>query len=186
VAPEATLRRSEHGLAPEGDGWYVLNLRDAEWRHAQGRGAVCVVADDFEGRRRATAQLGFNPFVLQPGEPMSMYHREVDQEAFLVVAGEAVLIVEGLERRLGTWDFVHCPPRTRHVAVGGGTGPCLVIAVGARAHAEEPRGLAFPVDDVAARYSASVEKDTSDGGEAYSAVPPREPTAYREGWLPEQ
>ncbi len=49
-SPDAESR-FHHGLLPTGDG-YVLDMRDAEWRHAGGRGAVCVVADDFEGRRR--------------------------------------------------------------------------------------------------------------------------------------
>ena len=76
-------------------------MRDAEWRHAQGRGAVCVVGDDFEGWRRDADQLGVNPFVLHPGEPMAMYHWEADQEAFLVVSGDAVLIVEARSSRSG-------------------------------------------------------------------------------------
>ena len=76
MVPESKLAKTEHGLAPEGGGWYVLNMRDAEWRHADGRGAVCVVADDFEGWRRDADQLGVNPFVLMPGEPMAMYHGE--------------------------------------------------------------------------------------------------------------
>jgi uncharacterized cupin superfamily protein len=156
-------------------------MRDAEWRHAEGRGAVCVIADDFEGRRRNSAQYGVNPFVLQPGEPMAMYHWEADAESFLVVAGEAVLVIEGEERRLRAWDFVHCPPHTKHVIVGAGTGPCFVIAVGARAH----DALGFTVEDAAKRYGASVGEETRDGGAAYASVPPREPTAYREGWLPE-
>jgi uncharacterized cupin superfamily protein len=167
-----------------GDGWFVLNMRDAEWRHAAGRGAVCVVLDDFEGERRAL-QLGVNAFVLEPGEPMAMYHWEADQEDFLVVSGEAVLVVEGGERPLRTWDFLHCPPNTRHVIVGSGSGPCLVIAVGARAHDGQPNSLGFPVDEVASRHGASVEADTMDGGAAYATVPPREPTGYRDGWLPE-
>src|SRR5712691_5979792 len=55
-----------------------------------------------------------NPFVLRPAaEPMAMYHWEADQEAFLVVSGEAVLIIEGEERQLRAWDFVHCPPNTK-------------------------------------------------------------------------
>ena len=108
MVPEAKLEETEHGLAPRGDGWYVLNMRDAEWRHADGRGAVCLVGDDFEGWRRFD-QLGVNPFVLMPGEPMSMYHWEADQEGFLVVSGEALLIVEGEERPLRAWDFVHAP-----------------------------------------------------------------------------
>ena len=182
--PEAHLERTEHGLASTGGGWYVLNMRDAKWRHADGRGAVCVVSDDFEGWRRDSDQYGLNPFVLLPGEPMAMYHREADQEDFLVVSGEAVLIVEGEERPLRAWDLVHCPPGTGHVIVGAGSDPCLVIAAGARAHDGDPGALVFPREDVARRHGASVETDTTDGGEAYASVPPREPTAYREGWLP--
>jgi uncharacterized cupin superfamily protein len=180
----APLEQTEHGLAPTGAGWYVLNMREAEWRHAEGRGAVCVVADDFEGQRRDSAQFGINPFVLEPGEPMAMYHWEADQEDFLVVAGEALLVVEGEERRLRAWDFVHCPPHTKHVVVGAGNGPCLVIAIGARAHDGQPDSLGFTVDEVAKDHRASVERDTSDGSAAYASVPSREPTAYRDGWLP--
>jgi uncharacterized cupin superfamily protein len=185
VIPEAKLNQTEHGLVPEGNGWYVVNMRDAEWRHAEGRGAVCVVGDDFEGWRRESDQLNVNPFVLQPGEPMALYHWEADQEGFLVVSGEALLVVEGEERALRAWDFVHCPPHTRHVIVGAGNGPCLVIAVGSREHDGQPDSLGFPVDEVAKRHRASVEEDTLDGGAAYANVPPREPTAYRDGWLPE-
>src|SRR5687768_11758389 len=180
MVPESKLEKTEHGLVPNGEGWFVLNLRDAEWRHVDGRGAVCVALDDFEGWRQ-DIQLGVNPFVLRPGEPMAMYHWEADQEAFLVVSGEAVLIVEGGERPLRQWDFVHCPPNTKHVIVGAGNGPCLVIAVGARVH----DSLGFPADEVARRYGASVEEDTTDGGVAYASVPGREPTAYRDGWLPD-
>jgi uncharacterized cupin superfamily protein len=179
VVPEATPEQTEHGLVPKSGGWYVLDLRDAVWRHADGRGAVCLAVDDFEGRRQAV-ELGVNPFVLMPGEPMAMYHWETDQEDFLVVSGEATLIVEGEERPLRTWDFVHCPPDTRHVIVGAGSGPCVVIAVGAREH----DGLGFPADDVAKRHGASVEEGTLDGGVAYGPLPPRRRTAYRDGWLP--
>ena len=180
MVPEAKLAQTEDGLVPAGDGWFTLNLRDAAWRHVDGRGAVCVALDDFEGERRAL-QFGVNPFVLQPGEPMSMYHWEADQEAFLVVSGEAVLVVEGEERQLRTWDFVHCPPHTRHVIVGAGTGSCVVIAVGARERDE----LGFPVDEIAKRHGAGVEEETADGGTAYETVPGRESTGYRDGWLPE-
>jgi uncharacterized cupin superfamily protein len=185
VVPQSNLAKTEHGLVPEGEGWYVINMRDAEWRHADGRGAVCVVGDDFEGWRRESDQLNVNPFVLMPGEPMARYHWEADQEDFLVVSGEAVLIVEGEERALRAWDFVHCPPGTRHVLVGAGSGPCLVVAVGSREHDGQPDSLGFPEDEVAKRHGASVEEDTLEGGAAYADVPPREPTAYREGWLPD-
>ena len=144
-----------------------------------------VVSDDFEGWRRETDQLGVNPFVLMPGEPNAVYHWEADQEDFLVVSGEAVLIVEGEERHLCAWDFVHCPPRTKHVIVGAGSGPCLVIAVGARAHDGQPDSIGFTVDEIAKRHGASVDEDTVDGDTAYASLPPRKPTAYRDGWLPE-
>jgi uncharacterized cupin superfamily protein len=163
--------------------WYVLNVREAEWRHAEGRGAVCLAHDDFENERRSD-QLGVNLFVLGPGEPMAMYHWEADQEDFLVLSGEAVLVVEGEERPLRAWDFVHCPPNTRHVIVGAGSAPCIVIAISAREHSEEAGSLGFPADEVARRYGASVAEDTMDGGAAYSSVPPRERTPYRDGWLP--
>jgi mannose-6-phosphate isomerase-like protein (cupin superfamily) len=185
MVPEASLDQTEHGLTAGDEGWYVLNMREAEWRHAAGRGAVCVVADDFEGRRRESAQLGVNAFVLQPGEPMAMYHWEADAEDFLVVAGRALLVIDGEERPLRTWDFVHCPPYTKHVIVGVGSGPCLVVAVGARTHDGEPSSLGFAADETARRHGASVEEDTLDGGVAYASVPPRDPTAYRDGWLPE-
>ncbi len=180
MVAESKLEKTQHGLVPRGEGWFVLNMRDAEWRHVDGRGAVCVVGDDFEGERQFE-QLGVNPFVLRPGEPMAMYHWEGDQEGFLVVSGEAVLVVEGEERQLHAWDFVHCPPSTKHVIVGAGSGPCLVIAVGAR----ERDTLGFTVDEVAKRHGASVEEDTLDPGVAYAPVPRRQPTAYRDGWLPE-
>ena len=183
MVAESRPQEGAHGLAPDAAGWFVLNLREAEWRHAEGRGAVCIALDDFEGERRAD-QVGVNVFVLGPGEPMAMYHWEADQEDCLVVAGEAVLIVEGEERPLRAWDFFHCPPQTKHVIVGAGTGPCLVIAVGARERSTAPGSLGFPVDEVAKRHGASVAEDTMDGGAAYSSVPEREPTAYRDGWLP--
>ncbi len=174
------MDQTEHGLVPNSGGWYVVNLRDAEWRHAEGRGAVCIALDDFEGERQ-DVQFGVNPFVLMPGDAMAMYHWEADQEAILVVAGEATLVVEGEERPLRAWDFVHSPPGTKHVLVGAGSGPCVVIAVGAREHDE----LGFPVDEVAQRHGAGVDEETTDGGAAYASVPPRQPTAYRDGWLPE-
>jgi uncharacterized cupin superfamily protein len=180
MAPESKLEKTEHGLVPKGEGWFVLNMRDAVWRHVDGRGAVSVIADDFEGERQFE-QIGVNPFVLSPGEPMAMYHWEADQEDFLVVSGEAVLIIEGEERQLRAWDFVHCPPSTKHVIIGAGSGLCLVIAVGGR----QRDSLGFTVDEAAKRHGASVAEDTTDGGVAYASVPRREPTAYRDGWLPE-
>ena len=184
MIPESRLEKTEHGLVPKGEGWFVLNMRDAVWRYVDGRGAVCVVGDDFENERQFE-QLGVNAFVLGPGEPMAMYHWEADQEGFLVLAGEAVLIIEGEERQLRAWDFVHCPPNTKHVIIGAGSGPCLVIAVGARERSTGPDWGGYTVDEVAKRHGVSVEEDTPDPDVAYAPFPRRERTAYRDGWLPE-
>jgi uncharacterized cupin superfamily protein len=180
VVPEARLEQTEHGLVPTAEGWFVLNARDAQWRHAEGWSAVC----DFEADV-PFAQLGVSPFVVRPGEPMSMYHWEADQEDFLVVSGEAVLIIEGEERPLRAWDFVHCPPNVSHTIVGAGDGPCVVIAVGAREHQDSPDWGGYPVDGTALRHGAGVEEETNDARLAYSTGPLRQPTSYREGWLPE-
>jgi uncharacterized cupin superfamily protein len=179
MVPEAKLKSTEQGLVPEGEGWFVLNARDARWRHADGRSAVCDLEGDMDFK-----QLGLNPFVVGPGEPMSMYHWEADQEDFLVVSGEAVLIAEGEERPLRQWDFVHCPPQMKHVIVGAGDGPCVVIAVGARQHQNGPDWGGYTVDEAAAKYGASVDEDTNDSEVAYSKVNHRKPVAFREEWLP--
>jgi uncharacterized cupin superfamily protein len=179
VVPEAKLKETELGLVPEGEGWFVVNARDVPWRHAEGRGAVCLLEGDVDFK-----QLGVNPFVLAPGEPMAMYHWEADQEDFLVVSGEAILIADGEERPLRAWDFVHCPPKVNHVIVGAGVGPCVVIAIGAREHEHDPDWGGYSVDETAAKYGASVDEETSEPEQAYSKVTHRQPTRFREEWLP--
>jgi uncharacterized cupin superfamily protein len=179
MVPEAPLEPTEHGLAPRGDGWFVLNAREARWYHGPGRSAVCELEGEPE-----FPQLGINLSVLGPGEPMAMYHWEADQEDFLVLAGEALLIVEGLERPLRQWDFVHCPAGTKHVIVGAGEAPCLMLAVGARDRSTGPDWGGYTVDEAALRHGAGVEHETTEPDEAYSQFARRKPTRYREGWLP--
>jgi uncharacterized cupin superfamily protein len=178
MVPEAPLEQTEHGLAPKGEGWFVLNAREAGWRSAEGRGAV----SDFEGETEFP-QVGINIFVLGPGDPMSMYHWEADQEDFLMLEGDALLIVEGEERPLRQWDFVHCPAETKHVVVGAGEGGCVVLAVGARDRSTGPDWGGYTVDEVALKHKAGVEQETTDAEQAYSPVPRRQPTRYSDGWL---
>ncbi|TMK73698.1 MAG: cupin domain-containing protein [Actinobacteria bacterium] len=155
MVPEATL---EDGV-PRTDGWFVVNARDARWQHNE-MGWYC----NFEGDDGVRfEQLGINLNVLPPGSPMAMYHEEPGQEDFLVLRGECVLIVEGEERPLRQWDFVHCPPQTKHTIVGAGSGPSLVLAVGAR------KGNAtYPYDETAARYGAGVESEGQHPRDAYA------------------
>ena len=179
MVPEAPLEPTDEGLVPKGEGWFVLNAKDARWYHADGRSSFC----DFEGETDFP-QLGFNVSVLNPGEPMAMYHWEADQEDFLVLSGEALLLVEGEERPLRAWDFVHCPPETKHVIVGAGDGPCVVLAVGARERSVgRPDWGGYSVDETALRHGAGVEGETSDPAVAYARFERRRPTAYRPEWL---
>jgi uncharacterized cupin superfamily protein len=190
MVPEAPFERTEHGPIPAGAGWFVLNARDARWFDTPGAGKEPTLqgSGDFP-------QLGLGLNVLEPGAPMAMYHWETDQEDFLVLAGEALLIIEGEERPLRQWDFVHCPPGTQHVIVGAGNAPCVVFAVGAlENHTTGSRvdGTlegrddwgAYKVDEAALRHGAGVEEETDDASVAYARFPESEPTRYRDGWLP--
>jgi glyoxylate utilization-related uncharacterized protein len=110
-----------------------------------------------------------------------MYHRERGQEDFLVVSGECMLVIEGEERHLKAWDFVHCPPWTEHVFVGAGEGPCAIVMVGSRAEGFE---VVYAVNEIAAKYGASVIEETSTPDDAYARWGPEERTRYLDGWLP--
>ena len=178
MVSEARLESTEHGLVPKGDGWFGLNAREALWRHGPERSAVC----EFEGDP-GFSQLGINVNVLAPGEAMGMYHWEADQEDFLVLAGEALLIVEGVERPLRRWDLVHCPARTKHVIVGAAA-PCLVLAVGARDHSTGADWGGYTVDEAALRHDAGVEQETTDPKQAYARFRRRKPTRCLADWLP--
>ena len=174
----AALRETRFGLAPDGEGWFVVNARKARWRDWGPLGANC----DFEGKR-PFRQLGVNLNRLQPGEAMGLYHRERHQEGFLVLAGQCLLLVEGSERPLRTWDFFHCPGGTAHIIVGAGDGPSLVLACGARGGR---KGLEYLVDETALRHGAGVEEPTGKFAEAYAPFP--HPTRVRCGadWLPDR
>jgi uncharacterized cupin superfamily protein len=180
MVPEARMEDSDAGRVRVEDGWFVLNARDARWWAAEGRGAY----SNFEGAVEF-AQVGIHLVTLAPGDAMSMYHWEADQEDFLVLSGEALLIVEGEERPLRQWDFVHCPPETKHTIVGAGSGQCLVLAVGARDRSVGPDWGGYTVDEAALEHGAGVTEDTTEADEAYASVAKREPTGYREGWLPD-
>ena len=183
MVSESKLEKTEAGLVAAGAGWFVLNARDARWVHREGRGAVLPFTGwwEEEAAEAYFPQFGVNLFVLAPGELMSMYHGEEAQEDFLVLSGRCVLLIEGEERPLAQWDFVHCPAWTEHTIVGAGEAPCVVLAVGSRG----ADGIRFPVDEAALKHGASAERDTTDGSEAYARFQPGRETPYREGWLPE-
>ena len=165
TVPEAPLEDSGSGLEPAGDGWFVVNVRDAQWLTSeQGEKKPSGSECRFESGKFWFRQLGFRLHVLEPGEPNGLYHSESQQEAFLVLSGECRLLVEGEERLLGPWDFFHSPAGTEHIFLGAGDGPCVIFMAGARS---EDTQLHYPVSEFAARYDASVAEETSDPDEAY-------------------
>ncbi len=159
MVQEAPLEQTESGLVPKGEGWFVVNAKEARWLEHKAFGSGTT----FEGEPEFQ-QLGINIGVLEPGQPACLYHRENAQEDFLVLFGECVLLIEGEERALKAWDFVHCPPWTDHVLVGAGSGPCAILAVGARGNEE----IVYPVSDLARRHGAGAEQETPDPKEAYA------------------
>jgi uncharacterized cupin superfamily protein len=162
---EAKLADFGSGLSPVTEGWFVVNVGDAEWWNSARRGARCAFDNEYGDPPVEFAQLGINVTVLEPGET-GLYHAEENQEAFLILSGECELLVEDEQRRLRPWDFVHCPPSTEHAFVGAGEMPCVILMVGSRSSA----GVRYPVSELAARHGASVAEKTSDWRKAYATV----------------
>jgi uncharacterized cupin superfamily protein len=162
---EARLEPTPEGLKPAEDGWFILNARECRWWGSEKFGAVA----DLQGAQRF-AQVGVNLRLLQPGQPNCYYHQESDQEDFLVLSGECLVVIEGQERPLKAWDFVHCPPGTAHVFVGAGSGPCLILMLGARSASPE---IVYPVEPAALRHGAGVQVQADSPKQAYAGLTPR-------------
>ena len=165
---EAKIETTETGLHPADDGWFILNLGDIGWWTLEGGGIWC----SFESPHAPSALLGIGVHILRPGETPGFYHRETNQEGFLVLRGECIAVVEGQERRMGPWDYLHCPPGTDHITVGAGEEPCAILMVGTRSPDAE---IVYSANPAAARHGASVETETSDAREAYTDRPPIRP-----------
>ncbi|WP_026909651.1 cupin domain-containing protein [Patulibacter minatonensis] len=163
--PEARILDTEHGRVPADGGWWAMNVGDLAWRTVEGTGAWCV----FESPDARSATLGIGVHVLWPRDTPGKYHAEDQQEGFLVLEGRCIAIVEGQERRLGRWDYLHCPPGTAHITVGAEGGPCAILMVGTRGPDEHTRYL---TDPAAARHGAAVDVETDSSAEAYAGRPP--------------
>lgn len=133
----------------------------------------------FEGDVRFT-ELGIGFHVIWPGQPNALYHAESAQENFLVLSGECLLLVEGQERPLRAWDFVHCPPGTEHVFVGAGSGPCVLVMAGRRGL--PGKSIVYPANELARRHGAGVDEETTSAQEAYAGFerprPARAPDVF--------
>jgi len=185
VVPEAELQRTEAGLVPVTPGWFVVNARDARWFEKPGQGHnLPLTGADGQEAETLFPMLGMAIRVMGPGEPCGQYHWENEQEDFVVLWGEALLIVEGQERRLRRWDVVHCPPGTRHTFVGAGEGPCVLLCAGSRRNQRDGPWGGYTADATAARHDASPPHDTTDATVAYARFPPARPVPCPDGLLP--
>ena len=164
----ARLERSDAGDVAVTHGWFVVNVRDAAWVTNPVLGDACI----FEGDDVPFSQLGYTIAVLQPGQSGGRYHRENTQEDFLVLAGECLLLIEGEERPLNAWDFVHCPPGTEHAFVGAGDDPCVIFMTGSR---RDDLEIVYPHSELALRHGAGVEQETTKPAEAYAPYPKWQP-----------
>jgi uncharacterized cupin superfamily protein len=161
VVEEARLeQRPEGRLVPTTDGWFVVNVRDATWLTSEVMGSVC----EFEVGAAEFTGFGIRITTLLPGQSHGFFHREDNQEGFLVLAGECLLLVEGEERQLRAWDFFHSPPGTEHVLVGAGNGPCVILMAGARL---PDARIVYPVSELALRHGAGLEVEAHNPSEAY-------------------
>jgi uncharacterized cupin superfamily protein len=167
VVPGARLEPRAEGLTAVTDGWFVVNVRDAAWVQNEVLGSACI----FEGEEAPFSQVGYTIGVLEPGQSGGRYHREVNQEDFLVLSGECIAIVEGEERHLKQWDFVHCPPWTEHGFVGAGDGPCVIFMTGARVG----KDTVYVRNELAISRGVAVERETSVSAEAYAPFPKWKP-----------
>jgi uncharacterized cupin superfamily protein len=185
MVPEAPMHETDDGLVPGSPGWFVVNAREARWRKRPGRGYSLPLSgwSDEECETHFT-QLGVNLIVLGTGEPLAMYHWEADTEGFLVISGEPLLIIEGDERPLRPWDYVHCPPGTNHIIVGAGNGPSVVLAMSSREKMGTPEWGGYTTDPAALRHNAGVDADTTEESEAYARFGDPEPVPYQDDWLP--
>jgi len=166
---EARLERVGAGLTPVTEGWFVVNVRDAAWGTNAAFGSACT----FEGEVAPPfSEVGYRLGVLQPEKASGLYHRESNQEDFLVLAGECLLLIEGEERRLRQWDFVHCPAQTEHIFIGAGDGPCVIFMTGGRTRQKQ---ITYPRSELALGYGAGVETETTAPREAYAPFPKRQP-----------
>jgi uncharacterized cupin superfamily protein len=171
---EAPLAPQEGGLAPEGGGWFIANVAEARALHYDRFGHAC----SFEGASRFP-EFGINVHVLEPGQASGIYHREDVQEAFLVLSGECLAIVEEQERPLRTGDLLYCPPGTAHILIGAGEAPSTVLMVGAR---KPDMHFLYPRSEAAGRHLAASEHETDEGAVAYAGV--GEPTRRALGSVP--
>ena len=108
--PRGPTRQTDQGSFRATAGLVRRDARDPLWYALSGGRAPLHRQGRVGGRHFFTCR-AHRP--LEPGEPNSIYHWETEAEAFFIISGEALLIVEGQERPLRQWDFASAQDRAR-------------------------------------------------------------------------
>jgi quercetin dioxygenase-like cupin family protein len=164
---EAQIEETPEGRVAVDGGWFILNLAEMAWETVPGFG----VWRGFDGPNSDSEQpgAGVHVHVLKPGEANGHYHAEAAQEGFLVLSGECIAVVEGQERRMRRWDYLHSPSGTAHITVGAGEAPCAILMFGSP---DPSRKVEWIAHETAAKHGASVARTTGSADEAYGELPP--------------
>jgi mannose-6-phosphate isomerase-like protein (cupin superfamily) len=184
VVEEAELEETEVGLLPKTQGWFIMSALETRWFDKPGQGhSVSLTGYNEYEAETFFPMLGMSIRVAGPGDATTTYHWETEQEDFLVLSGEGIAIIEGEERPLKQWDFVHCPPGTRH-AFAGGEPPLVLLCASSRQFQKDGPWGYYCFDETAAKYNAASPEDTQDGEIAYARFAEVRKTRYPGGLLP--
>ena len=184
VVEEAELEETEVGLLPKTQGWFIMSALETRWFDKPGQGhSVSLTGYNEYEAETFFPMLGVSIRVAGPGDATTTYHWETEQEGFLVLSGEGIAIIEGEERPLKQWDFVHCPPGTRH-AFAGGEPPLVLLCASSRQFQKDGPWGYYCFDETAAKYNAASPEDTQDGEIAYARFAEVRKTRYPGGLLP--
>jgi uncharacterized cupin superfamily protein len=87
----------------------------------------------FQALRRelGAESFGINLILLEPGQRGRIHSHELQEEVYVVLAGELTLIVEGVEHVLGARRAARVPAAARRQLVNAAGEPLVLLALGA-------------------------------------------------------
>ena len=94
-------------------------------------------------RQLGVTSFGMNQIVLQPGQRGRIHRHGRQEEVYLVLEGDLVLIVEGEESQVGEGELVRVAPGLRRQLVNRGPGRLQLLALGGAGEHEGRDGEAF-------------------------------------------
>lgn len=82
--------------------------------------------------RLAITSFGLNKLVLAPGERNRIHRHTVQEEVYLVLAGQLDLGLEGVEHRFGVGELVRVAPGVRRQLINRGPGVLELLVIGSQ------------------------------------------------------